>query len=207
MRGGLVTILAVALACFAVACGDDDASGGKDGAKAKPSPVADGGDRAKPTPSAAEDRAKPEPSAAEGTGDGVTPPGGPRKMLGDFGRPPTTAERAAILAAIDRYHRAVAANDDVRICAQMSRAGKRAVSRNAGGSGRCPDQIDPFYSGYSDAMREAMPHARMTELRVKGDHAIAIGFIPGPRTIKLPMDRERGTWRYGTFGKWTPAGL
>ncbi|HYI99980.1 MAG TPA: hypothetical protein VEX36_09945 [Thermoleophilaceae bacterium] len=197
MRGGLVTILAVAMACGAIACGEDDPS--------------DTASRAKAEPGAAQsttDRSAAEP-AAESTADGVTPPGGPRKMLGRFGRVPTPAERAAIATAVDRYHAAVAADDDARTCAQMSRTARRSIAQNVadGGSASCVDQIDIFHSGHSDALRAVLPDARITEIRVDGDQAIVIAFVPGPRTLKIPMELDRGVWRYGTFGKWTPPWL
>lgn len=196
MRRAIATLLAAVLACGVAACGNDDSA---DGDRRSGADRASAADR----PQTA-DTAGGGSSAANSTADGVTPASGPRKMLGNFGRPPTKSERAAIVAAVERYHAAVAAHDDVRVCAQMSRAAKRAVSQNVSGSGSCPDDIDPFYSGYSEAMRKAVLDARITEIRVKGSHAMVIGFIPGPRTIKLPMDRERGTWRYGTPGKWAP---
>lgn len=205
MKGGFITILATAMACVVVACGDDDASdateraSGADAA-AETTEQAFGADVAADAADPhSTDRIEVDPATA----DGVTPPDGPKKMLGSFGRAPTGAERAAISAAIERYHAAVAAHDDAWICAHVSRAARRAMTGNAPG-GRCEDQIDIFYSGHSDAIRKAVLKARIYELRVEGNHAIAIAAIPGPRTLRLPMERERGAWRYGTFGKWTP---
>lgn len=195
MRGGLVTILATAMACGVVACGGDDASDTTERANAEPT-----------TGEASSGRPEPKPDLAESTADGVTPAGGPEKMLGGFGRVPAEAERARITAAVKRYHAAVAAHDDAWICAHVSRAARRAMTGPAPGAS-CVDQIDFFYSGHSEAMRKAVLDARIHELRVKGSHAIAIAVIPGPRTLKLPLERERGTWRYSTFGKWTPPSL
>jgi hypothetical protein len=202
MRRAIATLLATVAACGVVACGGDDGSDGDRASKEGRDSITD---RAAETDRAETDRApvKSNPSTA----DGVTPPGGGKKVLGGFGREPTSAERAAIAAAVDRYHQAVAADDDARICAQMSRASKRELTRNVAGDGsaRCEDHVGVLYSGFTDAIRDVLDEARITELRVEGDHAIVIAIIPGPRTIKLPMDREQGTWRFGTFGKWAPA--
>lgn len=176
-----------------VACGSDDDGADTTGAKAT---------NTTQTPTTTEPTPTDDVRAA---GDGVTPPGGGPKILNDFGRAPTTTERAAIVAAVERYHAAVAADDDARICAQMSLAGKRQLTRDIPGAtpADCAEHVGIIYSGFTDAIRASLRHTRIHELRVKGDHALVIGIVPGPRTIKLPLDRDGGTWRYGTFGRWT----
>jgi hypothetical protein len=210
VRRTLLTVLATALACCGVACGDDGASDddrAADTNRAADTSRADTPGSAETARSADTNGTKVEARANESTADGVTPPDGGEKVLGGFGREPTEAERAAIVAAVDRYHAAVASDDDARICAQMSRAGKREMLRNVADakSKRCVDHVGILYSGFSDAIREVLEEAQISELRVKGNHAIVIEIIPGPRTLKLPMEREQGSWRFGTFGEWAPA--
>ena len=119
MRRTLLALLAAALACGGVACGDDGASDDDRAAdtnratdtSAAETNEADLAGSAETSRPANRDGTKVRARVNESTADGVTPAGGGKKVLGGFGREPTGAERAAIVAAVDRYHAAVASDE------------------------------------------------------------------------------------------------
>jgi hypothetical protein len=192
--------LAGALAICALtaggACGGDDDHGS---AKERGTPSAATADRGVAETKQGNGAA----SDDQGRANALGAPGMGKQALRSFGKQPGETERASIVAAADEYNAAAAAADVARACAVTSRALTEQLAKSGE---RVEGKVCGLFPPYTDEMRRKLSKAKVTQVRVQGDHALVVYTVAGPRWNMLPMEREGGIWRLGAYGEWSRTG-
>lgn len=115
--------------------------------------------------------------------------------------------REEIRAAVTKLQRAFAAEDTERVCALLSRAGRRHVAAMGHGSeGPCHFDLYMFIEGVqkSRTWRDRTMRA-VTDIDIDGDRATAKVQFEDGQTATVPLVDERGEWRVDALYGGIPA--
>lgn len=119
-----------------------------------------------------------------------------------------SAEHEQIEVAVQDLQHAFAEQDTERVCALLSRAGRKQIeAMGHGSSGPCYFDLYMFIEGVRKAPDWRKRTAReVRDVVVDGDRATATVEFEDGQTASLPLVRERGSWRVDALYGGIPAG-